>query len=305
MYNIRCKQFIGEMKMDGGVIYKKSLDCLSIMFLAGSKSKCLPGWGFYDIISPYNKLYYIVEGRMEIRINGEDLIATPGDCLLLPVNTKQSFKNPDKDQPLLKYWVHFTAGSDDSNLLEKLQLPYMIHVKDQERMQENLQNIVNLWQNEDPALLYTQKALLLEVLASYLEDSGRKLCFKNYDQRIERVIQYIERNISKDFTGPELAEQAGLNPIYFIRFFKQQTGENPLDFITKTRIYKAKELLYNSCLSFEEISNMVGVPNYKYFARTFKRITGFTPSQYHSMMTEADYKTYPSEMVNKKIIYKV
>ena len=54
----------------------------------------------------------------------------------------------------------------------------------------------------------------------------------------------------------------------------------PLDFIKTIRLKRAAQLLEKSQLSIAEIAYEVGFNNPKYFARTFKKRTGMTPTQY-------------------------
>ena len=54
-----------------------------------------------------------------------------------------------------------------------------------------------------------------------------------------------------------------------------------MEYLTKLRIEKAKELMYSSPqLMLKDISEMVGYTDQLYFSRIFKLIIGMTPSEY-------------------------
>ena len=53
-----------------------------------------------------------------------------------------------------------------------------------------------------------------------------------------------------------------------------------MDFLTKTRMDAAKELLRGSSVKSYEIALMVGYNQPNYFSALFKKITGLTPKQY-------------------------
>jgi len=82
-----------------------------------------------------------------------------------------------------------------------------------------------------------------------------------------------------------------MNPSYLSYFFKEQTGENFIDYLNKVRIEKAKELLKDSSMSLSEIASQVGYSNAGYFNRIFKKIVGITPGQYRNRFDQvADVK---------------
>ena len=60
-----------------------------------------------------------------------------------------------------------------------------------------------------------------------------------YTSRINRVIDYIESNISGDLSLEELAEVAQFSPFHFHRIFRAMVGEPLNGFIQRVRIEKA------------------------------------------------------------------
>lgn len=49
-----------------------------------------------------------------------------------------------------------------------------------------------------------------------------------------------------------------LNPSHFSRIFKQETGETFVEFVTRTKMERAQELLNQSDLNVAEISEQLG-----------------------------------------------
>ncbi|SDT43358.1 two-component system, response regulator YesN [Paenibacillaceae bacterium GAS479] len=97
---------------------------------------------------------------------------------------------------------------------------------------------------------------------------------------IEQAKTWIIANFQHDLTIKRIAEQVHMNPSYFCRHFKTQTGETILDYITGLRMAKAKELLMNPQLKLYDISAQVGYQDVKYFSKLFKQWVGETPSKY-------------------------
>jgi len=115
-----------------------------------------------------------------------------------------------------------------------------------------------------------------------------ELTFKEYEETtdikaIRDAKKYIEVHFSEDVSLEDVAEQVYLNPVYLSRLFKQETGENFIDYLIKVRMEEAKNLLENSCLKANEICERVGYSNAKYFYKIFKKYTGYTTSEYRSI----------------------
>lgn len=61
--------------------------------------------------------------------------------------------------------------------------------------------------------------------------------------------------------------------------FKEQFGVNFVDYLAQIRINKAKEYL-STTKTIGEIFTLTGFNNRNTFLRTFKKITGLSPSEY-------------------------
>ena len=81
-----------------------------------------------------------------------------------------------------------------------------------------------------------------------------------------------------------MADYVGLSAAYFSRVFKNETGEKFVDYLVKVRMEKAKKLFEMSKYKTYEISEIVGYKKSKYFGKLFKNYTGYTPTEYRSML---------------------
>lgn len=92
--------------------------------------------------------------------------------------------------------------------------------------------------------------------------------------------EYITRNYSKNISLEDVSRTVDISPYYFSRVFKDETGENFIDYLTDIRIDRAKQLLETTDASMKEICAMVGYSDPNYFSRSFKRRVGVTPTEY-------------------------
>lgn len=97
---------------------------------------------------------------------------------------------------------------------------------------------------------------------------------------IHNAIAYIEKHYTESITLEDIANQVGLTPQYFSTYFKEEMDCTLIDYITKLRIEKAKEIIRNSQMSVQEICFIVGYHDPNYFSRIFKKYVGLTPSKY-------------------------
>lgn len=73
---------------------------------------------------------------------------------------------------------------------------------------------------------------------------------------------------------------AGISAKHYSESFKKWTGQSVTEFITKTRITKAKRLMAKSNCKLKEIAHQTGYQDEFYFSRIFKKYTGCSPTSY-------------------------
>ena len=95
---------------------------------------------------------------------------------------------------------------------------------------------------------------------------------------IKKAKEYILNNYACDeLSLSSVAEAINLSPTYFSSIFKKDVGTNFVDYLTKIRLDKAKELLCCTSMQVSEIAYTVGFKDYRYFSQIFKKNTGQTP----------------------------
>ncbi|QOV19395.1 response regulator [Blautia liquoris] len=120
----------------------------------------------------------------------------------------------------------------------------------------------------------------IEQLASYIQNTC--LIEVLYRPEVYRAIRIIREEYANPLTLTSVAEQVGLSPQYLSRVFREQAGENFVEYLTRIRIQKAKDLVLEGHHKVYEIADMVGMPNYRYFSTLFRKIVGVSPTQLRS-----------------------
>ncbi len=97
---------------------------------------------------------------------------------------------------------------------------------------------------------------------------------------IAKSKEFIEVNYKKDISLDDVSRIVDISPYYFSKLFKEETGENFIEYLTRIRIEQAKQLLLNRDLSIKNVCSSTGYSDPNYFSRIFKKLVGVTPSEY-------------------------
>ncbi|MDN4081573.1 response regulator transcription factor [Paenibacillus polymyxa] len=97
---------------------------------------------------------------------------------------------------------------------------------------------------------------------------------------ITEIKKYIERYYFEDIKISFFAETYFLSREYLMKLFKQQFGYGIHEYVQKVRMDKAKELLGDSSLKIQEISDMLGYKDKNYFSKAFRNYYQLSPSEY-------------------------
>ena len=106
--------------------------------------------------------------------------------------------------------------------------------------------------------------------------------YKESSGVIKQVLDYINDNLSDEITLANAAEIAHMNRTYFSVYFKQEMGMGFNDFITKTRMAKAADLLLNTDSKITNIVSDCGYSSIAHFNKVFKSIYFTTPSHFRA-----------------------
>lgn len=97
---------------------------------------------------------------------------------------------------------------------------------------------------------------------------------------IDRAIEYLHEHFDRKISVETMAKTAGMSKSHFTRTFRAETGETPLDYLTRLRLERAKKLLLAGDKSITEIAYECGFSSQAYFATCFRQRFGTAPSAY-------------------------
>ncbi|MBE5867479.1 MAG: AraC family transcriptional regulator [Lachnospiraceae bacterium] len=235
-------------------------------------------WERTDLRSVRNKFYYITKGQCRIKIAGKMYHAVAGDWFYIPCGTVHAYSRTE-GCVLEKYWIHFDLYP---NLFGLLNLPYKVNA-------ENNQKVLQLFQEFTEAstgnLLtdrLTVKAKVFELLSEYIKlanPQGIHIRDQN-DERLEKLLEYINDNLDKNITNDELAGIVPMHLNAFGRYFKEKVGDPPAKYIFAKKMEKVKKLLEESNMPISDIMEKIGIHDASHFCKMFKAYYGMSPKRY-------------------------
>ena len=137
--------------------------------------------------------------------------------------------------------------------------------------------------------LYRAIVRLLEIFAEHLTSIAHQITLQrgNGDSlMIRRARDYVASHQSDPIKLEEMARALNVSRFHFCRSFKQTTGLTFMEYLSRVRIEKAKLLLHNHNLRISEIAYEVGFQTITHFNRIFRKLVGYSPTEFRSKLTE-------------------
>lgn len=114
---------------------------------------------------------------------------------------------------------------------------------------------------------------------------------KNFDQEafsknagyFKEFMVILGQNFKKERSVGFYADQMHLSPKYFTTLIKRTSGQTAAEWINRSVILEAKNLLRYSTMNIQEIAYSLNFPNQSFFGKYFKHHTGMTPSEYKKL----------------------
>jgi YesN/AraC family two-component response regulator len=99
---------------------------------------------------------------------------------------------------------------------------------------------------------------------------------------IWKARNFIDGHSDDELSLTKIAKSVNISANYLSEKFKQVTGVNFVNYVARTRVSKARDLLRNSNLRISEIAFAVGFQSLSQFNRIFKKLTGKSPTQFRA-----------------------
>jgi AraC family transcriptional regulator len=127
-------------------------------------------------------------------------------------------------------------------------------------------------------------ALVLESISTELLVSAARQFPRRAERRppawLKKVKEFLRENFAEPPSLDELAKAVNVHPTHLARVFRQFERCTVGDYVREARINYAREKMLGSNTPLVEIALAAGFADQTHFTRSFKRITGMTPTQF-------------------------
>lgn len=236
-----------------------------------------------------------VESWYDIYIGEDYYHATPGDIMLIPPGELHSLKAPESGNRFVFMFdiSFFSRLNGFASIQSILAHPILLTRATYPNVYDDIYEILVQMRNEyfthnDFAEL-TIFSLLLNLFVKLgtnhidkidLFSNIRVYKQKEYVQKFNSVMDYIDSHYMEDLNLDDIAGSIGFSKYHFSRLFKQYTNYTFCAYLCHRRIKVAEELLEQPDLSITEVALQSGFPSISTFNRLFKQQKGCTPSEY-------------------------
>ena len=130
--------------------------------------------------------------------------------------------------------------------------------------------------------LIDQRKKLREKFGKEITLEPKDITVTSTDEKfLTRVLEIVEKNVSNEnFSAEDFAESVGMSKTHLNRKLNALTDASANEFIRTYRLKKAARLLSGKSGNISEIAYEVGFSNPSYFAESFKKLFGYSPSEY-------------------------
>lgn len=120
--------------------------------------------------------------------------------------------------------------------------------------------------------------LLISLIRS--NKNKKPLAIKKNSTILAEITDYLSENVEKKVIFQDVVKKFNLSPSVLKKIFREQVGCGVMDYFTRLKIDRAKEMIREEKYNFTEISERLEFNNSQYFTTVFKRVSGMTPSEY-------------------------
>lgn len=250
-----------------------------------------------DISISYQSTYtlkYVLEGNKYYNFNNQSIALSKNQYLVLNnhhLTTEASkgtkgfsfFLSPELIREIYSYHTH-----------EKLQFDFfeIPQHKSSDNVGQFLDKIIHLFEQNpfffkfqmDDLFMLLSEAIVQEQINLKGKFEALNIVKYKTQKELFKLItltkEYLKENLSENLSLDKISQSIGISKYYLHRVFTEINGSTPLSYLTFIRLEKAKHQLHFSKDSIFEIAMKCGFDNTSYFSNTFKKYTGYSPTQY-------------------------
>jgi len=271
------------IKIESGV---RTLDLELNVYYYGTED-CEPGHRWGPLVRDHFVLHIVGSGEGRFESGGKELELGKGSCFLIRPGVKTAYA-ASKTKPWSYKWIGFNGSKAESAASAAGFAPARPAIQAGELFGE-LKEKLDCFERAsslggaarplaETSALYGLLSILARAQGQSQEDGPQ---VSRRELHIQRAMEYIERNHSRELSIDELARHVGVDRTHLAHMFKLVLNSSPSAQLIALRIKKAAELLESRTdLSVKEIACSVGYRDPLLFSKTFRKLKGLPPVEF-------------------------
>lgn len=235
-------------------------------------------WAITPHINNLTEFIFILNGEYTLWTEDCQITAGQGELIYIPNKTlhKDIFK---KNSNLNMIFIQFKINNP---ITDKINIKTVTKLKD---LSKNLidKEFAFIMKEKDISKKLTSLSVMkiLTILSSNQKEKPKQKDDK-YIDLVQKIKNIIDTEYSKDISLQYISEKVDLSTYHISHIFNRCSEFKLTEYITKTRMGKATELLLNSNYNISQIAYKVGFKDPHYFSNIFKDTYEMTPKEYRN-----------------------
>lgn len=246
----------------------------------------------------YVELLVPIEGTYDIVINNIEYTLQEGDIMIIPSGVLHSIQTDTSGYRFIFLFEMdpFMGFQNQQQLRALLTYPIHITYKTHPDFYPKAMGLINraaeeYWSRDRSYKELSIYSLLMELFAEYGNYRNSRVnqvpvpdsTSHDLAMRLDLVYHYVDQHLSDKIQLEDAAKVANYSLYHFSRIFKESTGQTFSDYLRQARIKAAQQLLQQADTQIIQIAHECGFASLSTFNRTFRSVTGSTPSEYRSL----------------------
>ncbi len=234
-------------------------------------------------------LLIVLKGEYILDIDSTNPVTLyPKSAILFPPHHRQDYTLSDDHPTGQMFWVHFYP---EASMLEPLEWPKdeeglaILQWEGNDRLGQQITEACarcDSYLSSDYQRNRTLALLSLEEIFWLISQVNPLSQLEALDDRVAATLQFIASNIKSPLTIQTLAEQVGLSPSRLSHIFAQNKHCGIMEHIERLRIKMACNMLLNTPLPINIISEECGFSSSYYFSKRFRKAKNMSPTEYRN-----------------------
>lgn len=265
------------------IFRRKRANAASTIVHYAGRERCLPEQPFGPAKRAQYLLHFITEGGGTFQADGKAYHLTENHVFLIKPG-EMTFYQADKENPWSYMW--FAFSSPDAEIILQncglLRSVPFVKYPPSEELNTHLESIIALLRSQ-ASTDYAILANMFSVFAYLTQCHRSQNVTASSNPYIIKAVDFIVNNYAYPIGINHIADFVGVERSYLYRLFLKELQVSPKKYLTSYRLLVAQDLLTNTQLSIDDISQRCGFSDNSVFSKAFSKNIGLSPLQYRKI----------------------